>query len=311
MHRINRATPVTPAALVTTAMLGIGDRALTQGELRHVLAPMLDYIHRRDVPITEDILERPNGVRVVLDSLCRSGILTLLSGGPEDAWTVTQARHLEASFYRNSIVHYFLNRAIVELVAMRAAEEPFDDPVKEAWRASLDLRDLLKFEFFFAGREEFGEELRAELAAFDPQWEARGAEQEQVWDHLTSSRLFVAHRVLGPYIQAYYVVAERLAAQDPEKAIDEKEFLRLCIGTARQYRAQQRIWASEAISKELFSNALQLANNRGLVKPDGEDLVARRKALATELRILLFRVRRIRDLAVRDLDVAIEGWPAR
>jgi glycerol-3-phosphate O-acyltransferase len=311
MHRINRATPVTPPALVTTALLGIGDRALTHDELRHVLAPMLDYVRRRDVPITEDILERPNGVSVVLESLCRSGIVTLLSGGPEDAWSVTPARHLEASFYRNSIVHYFLNRAIVELVAMRAAEEPFEDPVHDAWKAALELRDLLKFEFFFAGRDGFAEELRAEVLAFDPEWESRGAEQEQVWDHLTASRLFVAHRVLGPYIQAYYVVAERLAAHDPEKPVDEKEFLRLCIATARQYRAQQRIWASEAISKELFSNALQLADNRGLLKPGGEDLAARRKALATELRILLFRVRRIRDLAVRDLDVAIEGWPAR
>jgi glycerol-3-phosphate O-acyltransferase len=311
MHRINRATPVTPAALVTTALLGIGDRALTLGELRHVLAPMLDYVRRRDVPITEDILERETGLRLVLENLCRAGILTLLSGGPEEAWTVSPARHLEASFYRNSIVHYFLNRAIVELVAMRAAEEPFEDPVREAWRASLELRDLLKFEFFFAGRDEFGEELRAELAAFDPEWESRGAAQEQVWDHLTSSRLFVAHRVLGPYIQAYYVVAERLAALDPGQALAEREFIRHCIATARQYRAQQRIWASEAISKELFSNALQLAQNRGLLGTGDEELRARRKALATELRILLFRVRRIRDLAVRDLDVAIEGWPAR
>jgi len=311
MHRINRATPVTPPALVTTALLGLGDRALTHGELRHVLAPMLDYVRRRNVPVTEEILERPNGVRTVLDALCRAGIVTVLSGGPEDAWTVAQARHLEASFYRNSIVHYFLTRAIVELVAIRAAEEPFEDPMNEAWRASLDLRDLLKFEFFFAGREEFGTELRAELEAFDPEWESRAAEQEKVWDHLTSSRLFVAHRVLGPYIQAYYVVAERLAAQDPVKPIDERDFIRLCIATARQYRAQQRIWAGEAISKELFSNALRLADNRGLLAPGGDDLVARRKALATELRILLFRVRRIRDLAVRDLDVAIEGWPAR
>ncbi|HEX6487773.1 MAG TPA: glycerol-3-phosphate 1-O-acyltransferase [Candidatus Dormibacteraeota bacterium] len=311
MHRINRATPITPPALLTTALLGIADRALTLGELRHVLEPLLDYVTRRNVPITEDILQREGGLRGLLDALTRTGLVTLHTGGPEDAWSVTPARHLEAAFYRNSIVHYLLNRAIVELIAMRAAEEPFDDALREAWHASLELRDLLKFEFFFAPREEFGQELRAELAAFDPDWETRGAEQEQVWDHLTSTRLFVAHRVLGPYIQAYYVVADRLAALDPSEKIDEKEFVKLCIGTARQYRAQQRIWSSEAISKELFTNALRLADNRGLLTPGDDELQARRKALATELRILLFRVRRIRDLAVRDLDTVIEGWPAR
>ena len=33
------------------------------------------------------------------------------------------------------------------------------------------LRDLLKFEFFFAGKEEFRAEVRAEIAQHDPTWE--------------------------------------------------------------------------------------------------------------------------------------------
>lgn len=311
MHRINRATPVTPTALVTTALLGLGDRALTLNELRRVLEPLRDYVRRLDVPVTEDVLEQEHGLSRVLDTLCRSGIVTVLSGGPEDAWAVSQSRHLEAAFYRNSIVHYLLNRAIVELVAIRAAEQPFDDPVDQAWEEALGLRDLLKFEFFFAARAEFGDELRAELAAFDPEWESRTSEQEKVWDHLTSSRLFLAHRVLGPYIQAYYIVADRLAALPPDQEIDEREFLKTCLATARQYRAQQRIWNSEAISKELFGNALKLADNRGFLKPGGEEVARLRQAFADETRLLLIRVRRIRDLALRDLDSAFEGWPAR
>lgn len=307
MHRINRATPVTPPALVTTALLGLGDRALTLGELRHVMEPLRDYVRRLDVPLTEDILELPDGLRAVLDSLTRAGILTVHTGGPEDAWAVTPSRHLEAAFYRNSIVHYLVNRAIVELVAIRAAEEPFSDPMRESWEESLGLRDLLKFEFFFARRREFAEELRAELIAFDPEWETRASEQEQVWDHLTSSRLFLAHRVLGPYIQAYYVVADRLAAREGALAADDRDFLRDCLATARLYRAQQRIWSSEAISKELFGNALLLAANRDLL---GADRFEQRQVFAAEMRLLLIRVRRIRDLAVRDLDAAFEGWPA-
>ena len=41
-HRINRVTPITPAALLTLALLGIGDRALTSAEIRAVLDPLLD-----------------------------------------------------------------------------------------------------------------------------------------------------------------------------------------------------------------------------------------------------------------------------
>ena len=310
-HRINRATPVTPTALVTTALLGIGDRALTMHEIRHVLEPLTDYVHRRQVPMTDDILERENGLRAVLEALQRNDVVASVTEGPEETWSVKPNRHLEASFYRNSIIHYLLNRAIVELVAMRAAEDPFQDPQREAWEEALGLRDLLKFEFFFPARNEFGDELRGELDAFDPEWESRATEQEKVWDHLTSSRLFLAHRVLGPYIQAYHVVADRLAARDPEKVVDQRDLVRESLGAARQYRAQQRIWSSEAISKELFSNALQLAANRGMLQVGGEEVAALRKTFALELRGLLYRVRRIRDLAVRDLDLMLEGWPAR
>lgn len=308
LHRINRATPVTPPALLTTALLGLGDRALTLHELRHVLEPLRDYVRRLEVPVTEDILEQPNGVQAVLDALCRTGIVTPHSGGPEDAWSVSPSRQLEAAFYRNSIVHYLLNRAIVELIAIRAAEVPFEDPMRQSWEEALGLRDLLKFEFFFATRHEFADELRAEIEAFDPEWEARSAEQDKVWDHLTSSRLFLAHRVLGPYIQAYYVVADRLAAREGAVDVDDRDFLRECLATARLYLAQHRIWSSEAISKELFGNALKLAENRGLLAAGAADL---RRVFAAELRLLLIRVRRIRDLAVRDLDAAFEGWPSR
>lgn len=311
MHRINRATPVTATALVTIALLGIGDRALTLGEIQHVMEPLTDYVLRRKVPMSDAILERPDGLRAVLDGLVRNGVVTCLSEGLEETWSVSPNRHLEAAFYRNSIIHYLLNRAIVELVAVHAAEEPYQDPEKEAWKEALGLRDLLKFEFFFPGRREFNAELRGELAAFDPEWESRTTEQEKVWDHLTSSRLFLAHRVLGPYIQAYHVVADRLAARPPTQEIDQREFIRECLGAAKQYRAQQRIWSSEAISKELFGNALQLAANRGMLAPGGDELAALRRTFALELRLLLYRVRRIRDLAIRDLDLALEGWPAR
>ncbi|MDQ1506752.1 MAG: glycerol-3-phosphate O-acyltransferase, partial [Actinomycetota bacterium] len=50
LHRINRVTPVTPTALLTLALLGLGDRALTQSEIRAVLHPLLDYVAVRKLP---------------------------------------------------------------------------------------------------------------------------------------------------------------------------------------------------------------------------------------------------------------------
>jgi glycerol-3-phosphate O-acyltransferase len=73
------------------------------------------------------------------------------------------------------------------------------------------------------------------------------------------------------------------------------------VGIARQYRLQHRIWSTESISKELFGNALSVARHRGLLATDGDDLQARRRALADEIADHVGRIAAIRDFAVRDL----------
>ncbi|MGH7747193.1 MAG: 1-acyl-sn-glycerol-3-phosphate acyltransferase, partial [Candidatus Dormibacteria bacterium] len=189
-HRINRATPITPTSLVTLALLGLEDRALTLTEVEAVLIPLLDYLRRRDLPTTAgDLLDRPAGIRATLDALVAQGVVTCFAGGAEPVWTIGADRHLEAAFYRNSAAHLLVNRAIVELISVHATEERLADPLRGAWEDALRLRDLLKFEFFFAGRREFDRELREEMAVFDPDWMERDSDPGAVWTQLTSSRL--------------------------------------------------------------------------------------------------------------------------
>src|SRR5207249_3100609 len=81
-HRINRATPVTPISLLTLALLGGEDRALTLDEIRAVLNPLLDYVKKRDLPATRELLlDEPEGVKRTLDALVRSGVATCFGGG--------------------------------------------------------------------------------------------------------------------------------------------------------------------------------------------------------------------------------------
>ena len=173
-HRINRATPITETALVALALLGSEDRALTLDEVRATLDPLLEHVRVRSLPMLGDLdLGQASGVRQALDALCGHGVVRRYSGGIEPVWSITPERHLEAAFYRNSILHFFLNRAIAELVLVHVDEVPTPDPVEEGWREARRVRDLLKFEFFFAGTREFERELRAELAIIDPAWERR------------------------------------------------------------------------------------------------------------------------------------------
>ncbi|HEV3056245.1 MAG TPA: 1-acyl-sn-glycerol-3-phosphate acyltransferase, partial [Solirubrobacteraceae bacterium] len=116
-HRINAATPITETALVALALLGVEDRALTLDEVTATLGPLLAYIGARGLPMTGELdLSTEGGVRTALDALGRHGVVSRYDRGIEPVWSIARDRHLEAAFYRNSIVHLLVNRAIAELV---------------------------------------------------------------------------------------------------------------------------------------------------------------------------------------------------
>jgi glycerol-3-phosphate O-acyltransferase len=235
-------------------------------------------------------------VRSALDSLTRGGVISAFHEGVAPVWSVGPDRHLEAAFYRNGVIHFFVNRAIAELVLARVAEGGGADLQEEGWKEALRLRDLLKFEFFFPRKRDFGVEIREELALFDPDWESRPLEPEQVWSVLADAPLHLAHRVLRPFLEAYQVVADRLADRDPSEPIDEDALVAECTGAAQQYRLQRRLHSAESISRETFKTALRLAANRGLLEPGGDDLAERRRAFAEELRAEVRRVGALRGL---------------
>jgi len=307
--RINQVTPITPTSLVTLALLGTGDRALTREETVRVLKNLVDYVQRRNLPTTGALgLGTPEDARRVLDTLVESGVVTCFAEGPEAVYAIGPDQHLTAAYYRNTIIHFFVSGAIAELALLRAAEDgpgqgrpPGDDTGNATaafWDETMRLRDLLKFEFFFAEKEVFRSELRREIALHDPAWEqalaAGGAEIQAL---IRRFRPFSAHRILRPFLEAYQVVGDALERVDAQAPFDDGAFLSGCIALGRQYALQRRIRSAESISKVLFGTALRLARNRGLLESGAPDLTARRRAFAEEIRQAVRRVDQIDALA--------------
>src|SRR5262249_29501367 len=186
-----------------------------------------------------------------------------------------------------------------ELALLEAAETgEHGDRVAAFWRAAMQLRDLLKFEFFFPDRDAFRGELRRELANRDPNWEetlARTAEGALALGKRT--RPFNAHRVLRPFLEAYRVVADRLAQTPPGTVVDERGFLDACIGVGHQYHLQRRIHSGESVSRVLFETALKLADNRGLVHSTEPEIGQCRRAFADQSRATLRHIDAVEALA--------------
>ncbi|PPJ11273.1 glycerol-3-phosphate acyltransferase [Nocardia nova] len=291
---INAVTPVTVNALVTLALLGVHERALTLGEVRQTLEPVRGYISRRALPTGElDTLRDDQGLAVVLEQLSLARVVTVYRGGLEPVYSIEAGAHLEAAFYRNSAVHWFVNRAILELAILEVADQQAGAApgIEAIWDAAYRLRDLLKFEFFFPDRIEFAAEMSAEMLLVDRDWEQRGSAAELVCA-LADSGFIMAHRVVRSFFDAQLVVAERLAAADPAAPLDRKQFIDECLAVGRQMLLQQRLHSTESVSSELFSSAVKLAENYGLLDPGTPDLARRRRELADELRTIGARISR-------------------
>ncbi|WP_083864522.1 glycerol-3-phosphate 1-O-acyltransferase [Nocardia brevicatena] len=315
---INAVTPITVNALVTLALLGVNDRALTLHEVRGLLGPVLSYIERRDLPRgAVEALRDEQSLAVVLEQLALARVVTVYRGGLEPVYSIEPGAHLEAAFYRNSAVHWFIDRAILELSILAvveategtpidpAASGPDTDALNRGWEEAFRLRDLLKFEFFFPDRKEFARQLTAEMLLVDPTWHTRSRDtlSTEILDALTGSGFLMAHRVLRSFFDAQLVVAERLAARDPSEEIDRKELVDECVSVGKQMLLQQRLHSPESVSTELFTSALKLADNYDLLEPADPESAAARAALAARriefaerLRVIGKRISRVATL---------------
>jgi glycerol-3-phosphate O-acyltransferase len=281
--RINQATPVTTQAMVTLALLSSGDRAMTLREVHQQLAPMLDYARARELPTAQlDALRDSYGVLATLETLTRTGVISSYPEGMEPVFRIERGQHAVAAYYRNSAIHWFVHRAILELAMWKAAHSGQADLVKAGKLETLALRDLLKFEFIFRDRAGFREDLITESDLFDPSWRKRIATRDLRLDMIAEAPFLIAHTVLPTFLEAHFIVADRLAAQSPGQAIEEKTLLNECMSVGQQYILQKRLNHPECLSRELFGNALRLADNRNLLKPAEGDLAARRMAFARE-----------------------------
>jgi len=303
--RINRVTPITTTSLVTLALLGWGDRAVTVREVTVSLVNLLNAVEERKLPTSMALepLRSDPGVRSVLDALVEHGLVACYDEGPEAVYVIRREEELTAAYYRNTVIHFFVNSALCELALLQVADREGNsdrDPVEDLMDETMRLRDLFKFEFFFAEKEVFREEIRHELQQLDPLWEERvRAGGEAIHTMVQRMRPFSAHRSLLPFLESYRVVAENLTRWDPNLAFDDSRFLNDCLSLGKQQLLQRRIHSGSSVSKILFQTALKLAKNRALTDATTPALAERREHFAVEIRNALRRAEGIAALAAK------------
>lgn len=302
----NRATPLTVTAVMCMVLLGTAPRGATAGELARVTELMVDWSRARGIRMTEELaaLDR-TAIRATADTLVNSGLILRDDAGRETIYAIDPARHPMASYYRNTIIHHFLDKTLIELALFRLAEDHPEDATAAFWAEVEALRDLFKFEFFYPAREVFRAGVEAELDRISGQWSAQLREGAAGVKALTGQlQPLLGHAALLPFVEAYIVVFEQLARLADGEALDMATCVAQGLVEGRQAYLLRRISSEAAIGKILFENGYKLAANRGLAGTTDAAARAGRRAVLARLNALARRMElmRLSVLAVAERD---------
>ncbi len=293
--RIVRVTPVNATGLVSALLLTARGVALTEGQLHRTLQDTLDYLERKELPMTNSVLRlrTPEGVRAAVDALSGRHPVTRVDGGREPVWRIAPEDEHEAAFYRNSIIHAFLETSLIELALVHAARAEADW-LDAFWAQIMRLRDLLKFEFYFADSAAFRENVASEMSWVGDWEEKIAAGPDGIGAVLQTKRPLLGGAMLRPFFEAYEIVADVLRDTAPE--ISEPELTKRALGLGRQHVAQARVRNAESVSALLFATARQVAADQDLLRR-APDLSERRGAFLTEMRGILADVHTVEAAA--------------
>jgi len=296
----NQVTAITFPSLVTMSLLGAAPKALTQQEVVADLRALLRWAHARNLRISEDFDPAyADRLPSVIDIMLDEGIVTRYDEGPEVVYGIGLDQHAVASYYRNTVIHFFVNKAIIELALLKASENEGPDALAVFWTEVDQLRDLFKFEFFYAPTEEFHQQIREELDRYDRDWPILLSQGTVGFSQLLNRMTpLVSHIALLIYTEAYSVVAALVARMAHSETLSEEACVASALKFGRQAYLQRRISSEASIGKLLFSNGYKMLQSRRLTEA-GEPIIAEQRLdQARQLRDLLRRLDLIRAIGV-------------
>ena len=261
-HRIGRATPITPTSLVTLALLGVEDRALTLREGRSdPRSRCWSTSIARGLPTTGDVglrtTEVARGGRSTRS--VASGVVTPLHGRHR-----ARVRHRAPSS---------TSRPPSTATRPSTSSSTARSPSWRSWRAPPRRESANVVERGVGGGAAAARPAQVRLL-LPPQARRSPRRSAPRWRILDPGLGAAPDRAgggarrcsrerrctwrtacCGPFLEAYQVVADRLAGRDPGPSSTRTSSSRDCIGLGRQYRLQRRLYSPESISKELFARA--------------------------------------------------------
>jgi glycerol-3-phosphate O-acyltransferase len=275
MYSINEVTVVTPAALVATALLSHQKRGMTRTSLLTACQDLLltlDVENARiahqlrigDERIREDTIDE--ALRLFLDAR----LIVSHDTGPEAIYTIDSERRLALEYYQNTIIHFFVPRALISAALLVN---------KEQWAQISRLNDrvqqlsrLFKHEFIYRTDATFNDIFQDTLQEMVRvgEIELRG-ETAQATEGVMRQRVERYALMLQTFFESY-LLALRGAEIVLDGPIPKKDWYKRTLALGQQMYLAGEIERRESLSKLKLETALKALEDYRLIQLNGDTL---------------------------------------
>ena len=282
MHSINEVTVVTPAALVATALLSHQKRGMTRASLLDAcqsLVEQLEQMHARvahqlsigDGRIREDTIDE--ALRLFMDAR----LIVSHDTGPEPIYTIDSERRIALEYYQNTIIHFFVPRALIA-AGLLVDTEQWVDIARLSDRVQ-QLSRLFKHEFIYRTDASFDQIFDETLHAManDGEVELRNG-YVQATEGQTRHRLERYSVMLQTFFESY-LLALRGAEIVLDGPIPKKDWYKRTLALGQQMYLAGEIERRESLSKLKLETALKALQDYRLVRIK-EDILERGEGVA-------------------------------
>jgi len=288
---VNLATPVTVNGLICYVLLENGHKAINFKELSDGIASLLTLSKLLNFKVSNEVEHFSEAtLRIYLQQLGETGVINIVNDGIESVYMIPHDSGRKAAFYRNGILHFLTTSAIAEL-ALLGVRSDGDAAMAEFHHEALRIRELLKYEFFFQGSDDFILTLEQEMSLRLPQWQSLISTGEiGAQEMIKQFEPLIGHGTLRPFIEAYLLIARTLRMEAAMRNSEPKALIERALTLGKQRVLQQRIHCEESVSSVYFENAIKIAESLNLLEASA-DVVERRQQWLNELRHLTANLR--------------------
>ncbi len=269
VYGINQVTRVTPSSVIATIFLATHRSELTETELFESADRLMEFLETQGARTSSSLQAHTGreGLREVLALFARDGAVQTLPGPDgELAYRITSSGRVALSYYRNTILHFFVPAAIVAmaLIASTTTEE-LDTEVR---RRALRLSRLLKFDVSFRD-DAFDENFEAAMKLLVDRGIANESDGRWTVSAGPTSEARVLAAILTPVLDTHRRMAAWLAELGP-RYLRQDAFLSACQAAAGEEKHRP-----EGATLPSLKSSLRFMVDAGIAsKDDGRITVA-------------------------------------